>query len=215
LKGDWALGEDNWKDENDVNLLTLSTLVQARVLNCVTVLPAGVEGAVYLCKSDHATKPNNVAVYDEGAWVYYAPFEGMAVYDLTSKSVKRYDGAAWRTVATNRYRLAFSIENNAPLAGEVLLRHVFVAAVTFADDFAGSVARLPPGGGNPAANQVFSIKHNNVAVGTLTISTTGVVTWATTAAALTVAIGDELRIEAPVAVDAAIIGMSATLLGVE
>jgi hypothetical protein len=100
LKADWDLGEDNWKDEMDTNLLTASVLVQARVLNVVTVLPAGVEGAVYLCAADHATQANKIAAYDEGAWVYWPPFEGMRVYDLTNKRWLQYSAAgAWVNAA--------------------------------------------------------------------------------------------------------------------
>lgn len=95
LKADWDLGEDGWKAEMDTNLLTASVLVQARVLDVLTVLPAGVEGAVYLCAADHATQANKVAAYDEGAWVYWAPFEGMTVYDITANRLLRYTGAAW------------------------------------------------------------------------------------------------------------------------
>lgn len=215
LKGDWALGEDNWKAEMDTNLLTLSIMVQARVLDTLTVLPAGVEGAVYLCAADHATQPNKIAAYDEGAWVYYAPFEGLEVYDVAANTKKRFDGATWGALGGNPYRLGFSIETSVPGNSEVLLRHVFTSAVTFADDFAGSRGRLRPGGANPGSAQAFSILHNGVAVGTMSISTAGVVTFTTAAGALACAIGDELRVDAPAAPDANILGVSCTLLGSE
>lgn len=113
------------------------------------------------------------------------------------------------------YRLGFSLEVTAPVGNEVVLRHVFVFPVAFPDDFANSRARLSPGGGNPATNQVFTISVNGSAVGTLTISTLGVITFATTAGALTVAAGDEFKVEAPAAPDAALIGVSVTFLGAE
>lgn len=219
LTGDWNLGEDNWKDANDVNLVTLSTLVQARVLSIQTVLPAGVEGAVYLCSPTHATQPNKVAAYDEGAWKYFAPFEGMQLYNVATSKRMIYQAGAWAEIialtSAPKFRLGFSIENATPIAAEVMLRHVFTSAVNFADDFAGSRARLKPAGANPATNQVFSILHNGVAVGSLTISNAGVVTFATTGGALAVAAGDELRIDAPAAPDANLVGVSVTLLGTE
>lgn len=114
-----------------------------------------------------------------------------------------------------KYRFGFSIENTAPLASEVLLRHVAQTGVTFADDFAGSVGRLRPSGPNPATSQAFSILHNGSAVGTMTISTGGAVTFATTGGALAIAAGDEIRVEAPAAPDAALVGVSVTFYGVE
>jgi len=117
--------------------------------------------------------------------------------------------------AGGKYRVGFSIENEEPVSGEVLLRHVFTEDVDYADDFAGSVARLSPGGSNPATNQVFDISHNGSSVGSLTISSAGAITWATTGGALAVVAGDEITIEAPAAPDAALVGVSATLYGIE
>lgn len=116
--------------------------------------------------------------------------------------------------APGQYRLGFSIETTVPAANEVLLRHVFTSAVTFADDFAGSVARLRPSGPNPLVAQTFPIYLNGSLVGNLTISTAGVRTFTTTGTTVVTAIGDELRIDAPGSVDANILGVSVTLLGV-
>ncbi len=114
-----------------------------------------------------------------------------------------------------KYRFGFSIENEEPTAAEVMVRHVFQVDVDFADDFAGSVARLPPSGSNPGTNQVFSILKNGSAVGSLTISTAGAITWATTGGALSCSAGDELRVEAPGAPDPNLVGVSVLISGVE
>lgn len=125
------------------------------------------------------------------------------------------DAANTITIANpGRYRLGFSIESTVPTANEVLLRHTFTSAVTFADNFAGSVARLRPGGTNPVVAQAFPIYLNGSNVGSMTISTGGVCTFVTTGTTVVTAIGDEIKIEAPGAVDAAILGVSLTLLGV-
>lgn len=101
LKGDWALGENNWKDEHDLNLLTLSVLVQARVLGMVAALPgAPTEGMVYLLDAAHATQPNSIAAYDEGAWRYFPPFDGLAVFDVGTAKRLEYKAGVWaETVA--------------------------------------------------------------------------------------------------------------------
>lgn len=101
LTGDWALGEDAWKDEMDGNLRALSVLVQGRVSEIVALEPAApAEGAIVILDGTHATQPNNVAVYDEGAWVYIAPLEGMLLYNLADDTYYTFDGAAWTALET-------------------------------------------------------------------------------------------------------------------
>ena len=48
LKADWDLGENNWKDEMDLNLVELSVLVGGKVLSRVSATPgAPAEGDVH------------------------------------------------------------------------------------------------------------------------------------------------------------------------
>lgn len=115
--------------------------------------------------------------------------------------------------AAIKYRFGFSIEIEEPAGTEVVVRHVLQTSVAFAEDFAGSVARLAPGASNPGTNQVFDILLNGASAGTLTIATTGTITWDGTA--FTGAPGDEIRFEAPAAPDAALVGLSVTVYGVE
>lgn len=102
LKGDWALGEDNWKDEHDLNLLKLSVLAGKTALNRVSATPgAPAEGAVYIFKADHPTQPNKVAVYDEGAWVYITPTEGWEMWSAVDLGMYRYTTAlGWAAVTS-------------------------------------------------------------------------------------------------------------------
>lgn len=114
-----------------------------------------------------------------------------------------------------KYRFGFSIENEEPVAAEVMVRHVLQTDVDFEDDFAGSIARLPPSGANPGTDQVFSILRNGSAVGSLTISSAGAITWATTGGALAGVAGDEIRVEAPGVPDVNLVGVSVIVFGVE
>jgi hypothetical protein len=43
---------------------------------------------------------NNVTVYYNAAWLFFAPFEGMFAWDQTSDSLKRYSGSAWVVFST-------------------------------------------------------------------------------------------------------------------
>lgn len=96
LKADWDLGEDNWKDDMDANLVKLSVLGQPIVLDTVSATPgAPTEGDIYLFDETHPTQANDIAVYDEGAWVYYTPGEGWEVYDQANDMRMRFDGMVW------------------------------------------------------------------------------------------------------------------------
>jgi len=220
LQAFFDLGEDGWKDEMDLNLLKLSVLTQAGTSGKFAAEPgAPTDGDVIVLDETHATHPNAVAVRDDGAWVYFTPVEGWLIYNRATDSYLVFSGAVWGPLVTGaaavKYRLSFSIEGATPTANEVMLRHVLQHNVTFADDFAGSFGRKRPGGGNPGTAQAFSILHEGVAIGTLTISTGGVFTFATTGGALVGLAGEEIRVEAPAAPDAALVGVSVTLFGEE
>lgn len=96
LEGDWNLGEDNWKDGMDENLLKLSALAQAVALDFVSATPgAPDEGDVYLFDSTHPTHPNAIALYDEGVWSYLDPVIGWLVYDTAGETMRMFDGVIW------------------------------------------------------------------------------------------------------------------------
>lgn len=113
------------------------------------------------------------------------------------------------------YRFGGSIET-ALGVNDIIFRHVLQNAVTFADDFAGSIGRRGPGVDPPGVDQVLPILKNGVGVGSVTVDSDGTVHWATTAGALACAAGDEIRLQMPAASPAAeLVGASFTLLGVE
>jgi hypothetical protein len=95
LKGDWLLGEDAWKEENDANLLKLSVLVQGWAKDKVDTTPAApAQGDVYLYGGGHA-ESGAVAVYDEGAWHLFQPQEGWLIYNKAAGYYEQFDGALW------------------------------------------------------------------------------------------------------------------------
>lgn len=101
LKGDWDLGEDNWKDENDLNLLKLSVLTQGVAISLVSATPGGpAEGAIYLFSDTHPTQAGKVAVYDEGAWVYLTPATGWRLFDAASGFLREFNGTTWVEVTS-------------------------------------------------------------------------------------------------------------------
>lgn len=109
LTGYWDLGEDGWKDANDVNLRLLSAVTQGRALNLVSTTPGTPSnGDVYLFSASHPTQANKVAIYDNGAWVYITPASGWIVYDVTAGYHRKFDGSAWVQLTTGGGAATFS-----------------------------------------------------------------------------------------------------------
>jgi hypothetical protein len=101
LKGNYAPGEDGWGDDQNLNLLKLSALVQGHALKrlpAVPTDPAPVQGDVYVLTA--APNAQNLAVYDGGAWAYMTPAEGWLLFDRDANKYITFDGAAWTELAT-------------------------------------------------------------------------------------------------------------------
>lgn len=102
LKGFWDLASDDWKPGMDSNLLALSYLTMPRAISRVTALPGSpVAGDVYVVPSGAGSNPNEIAVYDDGAWVYYVPLEGWSIYIIDENQEVQFDGAAWDILAAS------------------------------------------------------------------------------------------------------------------
>lgn len=91
LKGFWSLGEDNYKDEMDTNLLTLSVAVRGAVLDIVDTLPgAPSDGEIYALGPLASANPNDIAVRDNGAWVYLTSYPGWLIFNLSDQAFYRF-----------------------------------------------------------------------------------------------------------------------------
>lgn len=113
------------------------------------------------------------------------------------------------TTAPESYDLGVYVPAQPGDAAEVL-KFVAVRAFTIADDFAGSRAHV---GTNPTATAVFTVRKNGASVGTLSISTVGAPTFATSGGATSFAVGDRLSITAPTPQDATLADVSIVFLG--
>lgn len=243
LRAFYDLGEDDWKDDQDLGILKLSVLVQPVVLSIVAAEPgAPTLGDVHLLDETHATHANEIIIWDgetgEEAWVYVEPREGWKVYDLDTGLDHQFDGTEWveliagsgipdapsdgstyarkdgawidvSAAVAPAYRVGFFF-TTAPTASEKLTKHVFTDDITFADDFAGSVGHV---NANPAATFTMSVLKNGAAIGSIAVSTTGVVTFATTGGAASFVVGDRITVTGPASPDAAILDGSFTFKG--
>lgn len=96
LTGFWPAGTNDWGDENDVNLLKLSSLVQGRVASRTSTLPGSPsQGDRYIVLDSDPTNPNAVAVYDDGAWVYFTPDSGWELWVDDENDTAKFNGSAW------------------------------------------------------------------------------------------------------------------------
>ncbi len=94
LYGFWTLGSNGWKDQNDGNLRMLSALVQASVLESVAALPGSpADGDRYLMTA--GANEDDIAIRDNGAWVYLTPAAGWSIYDIDAGVYLSFDGSAW------------------------------------------------------------------------------------------------------------------------
>jgi hypothetical protein len=100
LAFDWDLGEDGWKTGMDANIFWLSVLVGGAVDDVVAAEPGvPVEGDVVILDETHATQPNTVAAYDEGAWHYQAVPAGTVLFSVAAGDHVLFDGSIWSPYA--------------------------------------------------------------------------------------------------------------------
>ncbi len=121
--------------------------------------------------------------------------------------------ATWAPLApaTQPYDIVSSLVGK-PSAGGTVLLLTFARTASFAANFAGSVGTC---GTNPASTAVYSVSKNGTQVGTASISTSCVFTFATSGgAAVGFAAGDRLTVTAPDPQDATLSDVAITWAGV-
>ncbi len=98
-----------------------------------------------------------------------------------------------------------------PSSGQLVMIFTAPRAVSYPANFAGSVGTLTT---NPTSTAVYTIANNGTTIGTLSISTGGVFTFATTSGtSKSLAVGDRLTITAPSPQDASLINVGFTMAG--
>jgi hypothetical protein len=134
LSAFWTLGEDGWNTGMDTNLRTLSVLVQGKAISKTTSLPGSpTNGDIYIVPTADANG-DEIAIRDDGAWVYIVPIEGDMVYVTDASNLYQFDGAAWQVFSGGAAGLPGLVGN----AGKVL-------AVNALEDAAEWIT--PTGGG--------------------------------------------------------------------
>lgn len=112
-------------------------------------------------------------------------------------------------VTSYAYDLGFFVPGLPTDAGTVMIWKA-VRAFTLADDFAGSQCKV---GANPTSTAVFDVQKNESSIGSISINTSGVATFSTTGAGVSMAVGDRLKVVAPTPQDATLSDVGVAFLG--
>ncbi len=154
--------------------------------------------------------PLTDGIYGDGTHVAQVTVDGGAITDIVEVALDL-------PVIVTNYAAAFSFLGGVPpITLECMGGHIFPAAVDFDADFAGAVGHCEIA---PASSFEATIYHIvagvSTSIGTMTVATDGTFTFSTSAAPISVAIGDSLKFVAPSSVDAQIANVWWTLYGIE
>jgi len=170
-------------------------------------LPAGKVGAFY---TDSTT--NHVVQVGGG---------GVSNWLALTDTASSFSGEANKNVAVNsgETALEFTIPPydvgvflpGIPTNNQLLLQYVFVRTIEFPDEFAGAEGLV---GTNPTAAATIDIKKNGTSIGTISITTGGVVSFVTAGGSVeTFIAGDKLELIAQASADVSLSDISITLSG--
>lgn len=216
LTGYWDLKANGWKPGMDANLRLLSAFAAGSVKSRSVALPGTPAlGDIYIVEPGDATNPNKLAIWDgeagAEAWNYYAPADGWSFSVADSREVVRYNATIGAWLAQNVYDVPCSFPGK-PTGSEVLARYAVARDIRFPAGFAGSVGTVET---NPTAAATVDVRAAGASIGTVSISTGGVVTFSTVGGtAKTVAVGAKLTFVAQASADATLAGLAVTLAGV-
>jgi len=100
LTGFWAEGSNGWKAQMDANLRKLSAFVQTAVESTNVPIPASSPNGTLMVVPATATEnANAIAARDNGAWVYFAPVDGMLIYAKDTTKHMAFVSGKWAALA--------------------------------------------------------------------------------------------------------------------
>lgn len=202
LYGFWTPGSDGWDAQMDGNLRQLSALTQLSVLDRVASVPGSPsDGDIYLMTS--GGNANDIALRDNGAWVYLTPQEGWKCYVRDEDTIYIWTGSAWALLSTVLALATLTDIQSAdigtfcaglPEAGETLLGYTFNRALDLPTSLTGSnfYAKTPA-----TANQSFSLTKNGSSIGSVNFALSSNTATITFASPVSFAAADRFEVIGP------------------
>jgi hypothetical protein len=128
-----------------------------------------------------------------------------------------YDGTVWQmqgvALAIGKKEIPSAIAGAPPASMNVMI-YTATSPLTFPGNFATTPGPCGSVGTNPTATATYTVKKNGSSVGTITISTSGVFTFATTSGtAINLVANDRFTVTAPSTVDTTLADVGFTLVG--
>lgn len=160
-----------------------------------------------------------LAAYIGTGWEYFTPEVGwvVSVQALAALYVYGFGSpTGWDELETGGGGGATVVDlgmffPGTPGSSQLMFKFVAARAFTFPANFAGAYGHI---GTNPTGSFVMDVSLEGAGIGTITVSTGGAFTFATTSGtSKAVAAGEVIEIEAPASTDATAADISATLVG--
>jgi hypothetical protein len=154
-----------------------------------------------------------IAFYMNTAWESIVPIEGTRAYVQDENIDYEYTGAAWaaKTYGNAFYDIPLAYAGGPPITDEIIGALVVPRAVSLPANFAGSSGYI---GTNPTGSFVITVKVNGSTIGTITVSTGGAFTFATSGGtSKSITAGQRIEFIAPTSVDATAAYILASLAG--
>jgi hypothetical protein len=123
-----------------------------------------------------------------------------------------YTGSAGITLSNFPYDIRFAFVS-APTSSQIIDTVLIARGITFSSNLSGSLGRVAI---NPTSTFVMELKANDVTIGSISVSTSGVFTFSTVdGTSKIIAAGTVLTLHAPVTPNAAISNLTMTIYGSE
>lgn len=212
LNGFWTLGEDGWKTGADENWRKLSALTQLTVKSAVTALPGSpTNGDIYIVPS--GGEANNIAVRDNGSWVYFTPTEGWKAWAQDENATYVFNGTSW---VNSDLRFATISLFAAGTMGdaEKLTVYLATAAMTIPVGATGSLAHSEVTAAAATSLPISKVSGGSTtSVGSIDFALGAAAGTFTVASPISLAIGDRLIIAAPATADLSLADVSISIKG--
>lgn len=209
----WTPASNGWDLGMDADLATLDAMIFLTVISATQTAPnaSPVAGDRYIVPvggtGSFLGADNEVAVYDDGGWLFYAPQIGWEARVLDAEySRVCFLAGAWKKIS---YPYDFHVfRQTLPVSPEPIFSLVMPRAIVLPVGLTGSRASLRVA---TTSARSLPLLRNAVSIGSIEFAAGATNATFIFTAAVTLALGDIFDLLPPVAVDATLAGFRAVL----